>query len=96
MNASEQVRLDSESWRGRYGGLQTEIYTKLPNEKESISISTNIMPTILPPGPLGSLIHGVTPIASDGGTERSSSDQVWSRPGARAWNTEVQQGKVLS
>ncbi len=43
------------------------------------------MHTVLPPGALGSYTPGAHPMISEGGSERSYSEQVASRPDARAY-----------
>jgi hypothetical protein len=53
------------------------------------------MHTVLPPGALGSYTPGAHPMISEGGSERSYSEQVASRPDAPTWNTQVLQGKLV-
>ncbi len=53
------------------------------------------MHTVLPPGALGFYTPGAHPMISEGGSERSYSEQVASRPDAPTWNTQVLQGKLV-
>jgi hypothetical protein len=95
VNALEEVPIDSELWRERYGLWQvhSQICKEMNHEHKKPNKSTNTKATVLPPGSLGSYLRGPSPIASGDGCKRSCSGKARSCPCAPASVAEVPQGK---
>ena len=96
MNAPEEVPLDSERWRERYGLRQvhTQIYTQLHSQHKKTNNSRNIKETVLPFDALGSCMRGPTPIGREAGCQRSEPDMGRFCARAPASTARVLQGKV--